>query len=216
MTDEHRKAGRGSLSGPSSTLAFDPAHLMAMRVRPAQFAKMCGVSKQAVSQWVKRGTISLFPDGTLDPVRASREVLDNSDPARLQARIFKRALQDPGELRRTIRELEQTVETLSAQLAAERNRATDEQARRVFNLCAVIEDRFEALVQAETAGELENLLEQLCADCFGWAMPETDDADTSSANAVASPENSSALKAACAAPASPEPPAHSPAKVVAD
>lgn len=78
--------------GPLS-LSFDPATLtQGIRVKPAQFARMCNVSRQTVSRWVKRGLVHLYPDGLLDPAASSRRVIEKTDPARLRARIFKDAL----------------------------------------------------------------------------------------------------------------------------
>lgn len=79
------ESGRLSLLFDQETLA------QGIRVRPAQFARMCNVSRQTVSQWVKRGLVRLFPDGLLDPAAAAKMVIQNTDPARLRARIFKDA-----------------------------------------------------------------------------------------------------------------------------
>lgn len=149
-------------------MPFDPAQLMGMRVRPADFARLCGVSKQAVSQWVKRGTIALLPDGTLDPVQASRQVLENSDPSRLRARIFKNALQDPADLRASIRRLEGRLAELEKLRRADALRARDAEAARVSDLCRAIEDGFEALVRAEQVGELDDVLDLIVARVYGW------------------------------------------------
>lgn len=74
------------------SLSFDPESLaQGIRVKPAQFARMCNVSRQTVSQWIKRGLVQTLPDGTLDPAKAAKRVIQNTDPARLRARIFKDA-----------------------------------------------------------------------------------------------------------------------------
>jgi DNA-binding transcriptional regulator YdaS (Cro superfamily) len=94
-----------------------------MRVLPAEFARMVGVSKQSVSQWIKQGKVMLGPDGRLDPHKASREVLQRTDPARLRARVFKDAMSGTDQLRARVRDLEQ-------QLAGER-KASEERAERI-------------------------------------------------------------------------------------
>lgn len=203
MTDGADNGRRPLDRQASSTLPFDPAQLMGMRVRPAQFAKMCGVSKQAVSQWIQRGTITLLPDGTLDPVKASRQVVDNSDPARLRARVFKTAMQSRDDLTERIKQLESKVDALKEKLRAVRTRARDDEAARVARFCSAIEDGFEGLVRAERDGELEKHLDQLAADAFGWAGL-TEPAPPS-ANACSIPESGGASKGAREAAAGPGP-----------
>ena len=91
--------------GPLS-LPFDPASLaQGIRVRPAQFARMCNVTRQTVSRWVKNGLVQLYPDGTLDPAASSRRVIEQTDPARLRARIFRDALKGRDELQAEARSL---------------------------------------------------------------------------------------------------------------
>lgn len=77
----------------------------AVRVRPVDFAKLCGVSKQAVSMWIKEGKITIYPDGTLDPKKAAKEYIQNSDPARVKASIFKVITDDVDTLKKEIQQL---------------------------------------------------------------------------------------------------------------
>ena len=99
---------RASSEQPS-TLPFNPADLVKMRVTPAQFATMCSVSRQAVSKWIKKGWVTLGPDGLLDPAVATRQYLRNVDPARAKARILKDATATHAELRARIQSLEAAV-----------------------------------------------------------------------------------------------------------
>lgn len=99
MTGETKSDAGGQAMGEPSLLPFNPADLVAMRVRPADFARMVQVSKQTVSRWIKEGKIVLGPDGRLDPSKAVREVLERTDPARLRARLFKSATESREELR---------------------------------------------------------------------------------------------------------------------
>lgn len=111
MTSEGKVIESDPIELTPSTLPFDPTYLtQGIRVRPAQFARMCNVSKQAVSGWVREGKITLFPDGTLDPARAARQVIANSDPSRLRARIFKCVTEDVITLRRKIIDLEMELQ----------------------------------------------------------------------------------------------------------
>lgn len=96
----------GGAFGQPSTLPFDPADLVKMRVTPARFATMCSVSRQAVSKWIKKGWVTLGPDGLLDPAVATRQYLNHVDPSRMQARILKGATATHAELRARIQSLE--------------------------------------------------------------------------------------------------------------
>lgn len=110
------------LSSKQPLLAFDPQDLVSMRVRPADFARMCKVSRQAVSKWVERGVITLGPDGLLDPVKAGREVLARTDPARLRARVFRDAFKDVDTLRADRKRLQAENEALRLELSEQRER----------------------------------------------------------------------------------------------
>lgn len=95
--------------GQSSTLPFDPADLVKMRVTPARLAAMCGITRQAVSKWIKNGWVTLGPDGLLDPAVATRQYLRHVDPARAKARILKSATVTHAEMRARIQSLEAAV-----------------------------------------------------------------------------------------------------------
>lgn len=86
-----------------------------LRVRPAEFARMVDVSRQTVSQWIAQGKVTLGADGRLDPTVAAGQVVRNSDPTKLRARVLKAAVQDTATLRQRVAELE-------AALAATRER----------------------------------------------------------------------------------------------
>lgn len=162
-------------AGPHpSLLPFDPADLVAMRVLPAEFARMVGVSKQSVSQWIKQGKVTLGPDGRLDPHKASREVLQRTDPARLRARVFKDAMAGADQLRGKVRDLEQQLagEHKASEERAEwiayatRNQCADEQAQRLATLEAAIAEDFDGLAAARAAGTFVVRLEALVASIF--------------------------------------------------
>ncbi len=90
------------------TLPFDPAQVdrCGIRLTRAEFARFLGVSKQAVGEWVAAGKIVLGADGRLDPRQAVGQLLRNSDPAKLRARVLAPLMRDVGALRRRIAELE--------------------------------------------------------------------------------------------------------------
>lgn len=99
---------------PTLSLSFEDVGKL--RVRPAEFARMVGVSKQTVSQWVSSGKVTLGPDGRLDPVKASSQVVANSDPSRLRARVLREAVMDSGSLRRRIADLERQLADAQARI----------------------------------------------------------------------------------------------------
>ncbi len=157
-----------------SLLPFDPADLVALRVSPAQFSRMCDVSKQSVSQWIKQGKVTLGPDGKLDPAKAAREVFERTDPTRLRARVFKSAMEGLDELRDRVRDLEAKLKTQRCEHAeriewvecATRNGCMDAQSRQLADLQDAIAADFNDLIQAHQAGTLCDRLDGLIARIF--------------------------------------------------
>jgi len=82
-----------------STLPFDEQDLLSVRLLPSEFARTIGVSRQAVSQWVKHGKVTLGADGRLDPNRAFRQLLRTGDPGRIRVRLVRQAIADMADLR---------------------------------------------------------------------------------------------------------------------
>lgn len=116
----HPEEPAAALASTSPALPFDPADLaQGLRVNQAAFARMCEVSRQTVSVWVRTGKIrAIYPDGTLDPARAAREVIRNTDPARLRAKVFKVATEDAQALRARVAGLERELAAARAYIAA--------------------------------------------------------------------------------------------------
>lgn len=102
-----------------------------IRVRPAEFARLMQCSKQAVSQWVKEGKITLGADGRLDPTKAVSQLLRNSDPDRLRAKTLAPLMRDIGRYEQRILQLENALQEAHADLA-EADDAGD-QAYRTFD-----------------------------------------------------------------------------------
>lgn len=96
---------------------FQPGDLAPeLRVRQSDFARICGVSRQTVSVWVRKGKIrSIYPDGTFNPHQAAREVINSTDPARLRAKIFRIASEDAATLRRRVADLGREATSRDAQ-----------------------------------------------------------------------------------------------------
>jgi DNA-binding transcriptional MerR regulator len=151
-------------AGSISVLPFDHADLIRMRVNQAGLARMMGVSRQTVNQWVQKGTISTYPDGTIDPQRAYREYLANSDPTRMQHRVLKTIGTELDELKQ-----------INAGLAAD---LRDKEAA----LQAVLGQLAE---QAEWLEEFCKLIEQFREDDDGWADTVQTAFDTAGGRAMA-------------------------------
>lgn len=117
MTDQENTTAPTQTPAQESTRPLDLGELTSgIRVRPAQLARMCGVSKQAVSGWIRRGLITLGPDGRVDPTKAARDLVTRSDPGRLRARVFRDIVDDVGALRRRISDLEAKSRDLQEQV----------------------------------------------------------------------------------------------------
>ena len=100
----------------STSLPFDLADMIAVRLLPAQFARVVGVSKQSVSKWIHAGKVTLGPDGRLDPAKALQEVLKNTAPTRLRARMFRQAMEGADAMRVEIRALQRKCALLESEL----------------------------------------------------------------------------------------------------
>lgn len=161
MADEQKNELGGVRPSP---LPFDPSELTTVRVRPAVFARMCDVSKQCVSQWIRQGKITRGPDGLIDPALAARQVFERSDPTRLRARVFKNAMSTQDELKLRARMLEQQIKALKYR--QEMSTHNDDVALRLGQFCNRIEEKFGVLAAAHERGELQSALDMLLAPIF--------------------------------------------------
>ncbi|MCC7269399.1 MAG: hypothetical protein IT468_01625 [Rhodocyclaceae bacterium] len=135
------------------TLPFDPAQVdrCGIRLTRAEFARFLGVSKQAVGEWVASGKVVLGADGRLDPRQAVGQLLRNSDPAKLRARVLAPLARDVGLQQRQI-------DDLKAKLArAEEDRdfqagAADELLRLPTILLSMIAEEWSTLRTVEPEG----------------------------------------------------------------
>lgn len=172
MTARQKQTSERPEDGRPSPLPFDPAELVALRVLPAQFARMCEVSKQTVSQWIKRGIVTLGPDGKLDPAVAGRQVIERTNPIKLRARVFRHATAGLDELRARVRELEQelAIERAcgDARAKAAGFHASDAAAQAVGRVVDAVCARFDEACAARAADGLETWMDELVAvEFFG-------------------------------------------------
>jgi hypothetical protein len=129
-------------SPAAAALSLLPEPSMELRVRPSEFARMLNVSKQTVSRWIQDGKVTLGPDGRLNPKKAAREVLDNTDPDRLRANVLKPLMGDQAELRRRVGEQAVRLEVLEAEL---------HEARASEGLFMRLVDELDALIREREA-----------------------------------------------------------------
>lgn len=95
----------------TGVLPFAPGALdrSGLRLTRAEFARFLGVSKQCVGEWVVSGKISLGADGRLDPRQAVSQLLRNTDPARLRAKVLEPLSRDIGRLQKQVADLERAL-----------------------------------------------------------------------------------------------------------
>jgi predicted transcriptional regulator len=71
------------------SLPFQAEEMSYVRMTQAELSRLFGVTRGAVSQWVKNGKITTYADGRIDPSRAASELVKNCDINKLQAKPFK-------------------------------------------------------------------------------------------------------------------------------
>jgi len=99
--DDPTDKGDGLADGAQVSLSAMPdvKSLMAIRVRPAQAARLFGVSRQSMSQWIKKGWLTINPiDGRLDLQHATDQILKHADLGRIRAPFLKSIVSDMNRL----------------------------------------------------------------------------------------------------------------------
>lgn len=67
-----------------------------IRVTRAEFSRIMGCSKQAITEWVKSGRIVVGLDGRFDPRAAMASLVRTGDPARIRSMILAPLVRDIG------------------------------------------------------------------------------------------------------------------------
>lgn len=134
---------------PHLGLSF--AEVGRQRVSQAQLARMLGVTRQAVSSWVRDGKLTIGVDGKVDPAAATKQVVANSDPSRLRARVLREAVEDGSFQRRRIVELEHQMHAANARIDyLEEFSAAQDRCEATF--AELVLDRFESLKACDADG----------------------------------------------------------------
>lgn len=162
---------KSSSSAPDQDyLSFNPADLVSMRVRPAGLARLFNVTRNTVSQWIKKGIVTLGSDGRVDPVRAAKDVLQRADMKRLRARVFQAALDEmTAALRLHVKETERGLAGMKADLALCREWQTHSECviGRFRHLLLEHEQQLRLVDDAEEFQRLvDALYEQADDECF--------------------------------------------------
>lgn len=99
-------------------LLADHKELLRLRIRPSEFARLLGVSKQCVSYWIRDGKIGQpnHLDGRIDVQRSIQDVLRNTSPGRLRSRVLRQAVTDALDLRENLARAEDRAEIAEAAL----------------------------------------------------------------------------------------------------
>ena len=141
--------------GQVLSLPFSAEEMSYVRMRPAELARLFGVSRGRVSQWIKAGQITCYADGRIDPSRAASELVKNCDVNRLRAKPFRPLKKELDVVRGQLEKLRDERDELAAQLS---------QARRICRLYIEGEhwlERFaELLVEHVPEPELQAAFDQ--------------------------------------------------------
>jgi hypothetical protein len=113
----------GNTQAGSLPFLGDVPELLRVRVLPAEFARILGVSKQSVSRWIKAGKVTLTFDGRIDVQRGVQQVLRNTDPGQLRARVLRQAVEDVQQLREAVANAEEREADLRRQIVEAQRRA---------------------------------------------------------------------------------------------
>ena len=136
------------IPAPASLLSNSDELVAGIRVTRAQFAKMMGCSRQAVTEWVRAGRLTVGPDGRFDPRTAVASLLRTGDPARLRAKVLQPLAAELQTLRGRIVDLEAALGQALRTIETERNerkRIIDEAIEFHEGAAAELLDIFEAL-----------------------------------------------------------------------
>lgn len=89
-------------------LPFDSSELdrFGLKVRQADFARLMGCSKQAVSEWVKTGRVQVGADGLINPREAVARLIRYSDPAKVRSIVLRPLVSQIYALQARVAELE--------------------------------------------------------------------------------------------------------------
>jgi len=128
--DSDRTPDLRGIPATGSLLSSDDQLAAGIRVTRAQFAKMMGCSRQAVTDWVRAGRLTVGSDGRFDPRKAVADLLRTGDPARLRAKVLQPLADEVARYRARIVYLESALAVAQGSLEQNRGDASDLQQLR--------------------------------------------------------------------------------------
>lgn len=114
--------------GNSPTLDLGLGDDYNLRVLRSELARMLGVSKPTVSEWVKAGWITLGADGRIDPRQAVASLLRHRDPARIRSKVLAPLISDIAGRDREIERQRLALDDLLRQLTEAKEDASFEES----------------------------------------------------------------------------------------
>ena len=180
MTTAPKTVEINALNEGQSPLPFDERELLAVRLRPAEFARAIGVSKQSVSRWIQTDKVTLGADGRMNPNEAMRQLLRTTDPGRIRARLVRQAIDDVADLRADAARAAVLEEEL-ARVRAELKRLQDT-SDQDYELLEAWFDAFRGAM-IERAADLRNTPDaaacvELITEILAYAMSSANPSDT--------------------------------------
>lgn len=106
---DHDAAHQKQESQPLLPFAGGDLDRSGIRLTRAEFSRFLGVSKTAITDWVKSGKVVLGADGRLDPRQAVSQLLRSTDPARLRSKVLAPLVKDVGVMQQRVANLERDL-----------------------------------------------------------------------------------------------------------
>lgn len=107
---DHVTAAPGATQeAPSDLFASSDLDRLGLRVTRAEFAKLMGTSRQAVTLWTQQGRITVGTDGRFDPRQAVAQLLRTGDPARIRSRVLAPIVNELSQQRDRLAQLEREL-----------------------------------------------------------------------------------------------------------
>lgn len=117
-----------------------------IRVTRAEFSRMMGCSRQAVSDWVNTGRVTVGADGRFDPRQAVASLLKTGDPSRIRAKVLEPLVKDIEHRDRRIFALESALAS-SNESSAFHEGSADELLQIFEKLKGLIKDEWSDLLK---------------------------------------------------------------------
>lgn len=176
------------VSGKSMALPFESSssEMAGIRVTRAEFSRLMGCSKQAVTEWVKSGRITVGIDGRVDPRQAVSQLLRTGDPSRLRVRVLEPLVREVASADAKISAMK--IKLAEAEEAADFHEAASIElleVQQAFTQCLIEDwDQLRFIDRAEAEYRFEHWLDRANFAAgypgfgiFGFALPRSGEAE---------------------------------------